>query len=74
MLYRSGIERGTQLLHQDVTLLPFGTLDTNLDQFMGLQRALEFGDDAGRETVICNGDDGTQVMRTGAKFAALGRR
>ena len=54
-------------------VVALGALDAHLDQLMGLQRALDLGDDVGRKAVARNGDDGAQVVRAGAEFSALGR-
>lgn len=43
----------------------------NLDEFVGEQIALDFGDDGGGQTRIADENDRFKCVRTGAKFAAL---
>lgn len=68
------IERAAQLVHEGLAIIAFCALDADLDQFMGLQGALDLGEDRGREAIAGDGDDRIQVVRLRAQFASLGRR
>lgn len=72
VLYGRGVERLAQFSEQRLALCAFRALDAYLDEFVRLERAFQFGEDAGGEAVARNGDDGVQGMGASAQGAALG--
>ena len=73
MCWTGAASSAAQLLHEGVALLALGALDLDLDEFVRLQRALDFGNDGRSEAVVADRDDGVEVMGAGAQVAALGR-
>jgi len=61
-----GIELVADVFAQRRALFALRPLNAHLDEFVRLERTLQFGENAGSEAVTGNGDDGMQGMSAGA--------
>jgi len=73
MLDWCGVQFIAKLLHQLFALIAFRTLNPNLDEFMGLQRAMDFSDDGWSQAVGGDGDHRAEMVCPGTQFAPFGR-
>ena len=71
MLYRGSLKLAAYCIHQFIAYFAFSALNTDLDEFMGLQRAFDFGDDAGCEAIPGDRYDRIQMVGLGAQCATL---
>lgn len=67
-----GIEPVADVGEQRLAFFALYLLEAHLDEFVRLQRTLQFGENIGGEAVIGDGDDGAQGMGAGAQFLPFG--
>ena len=67
------IQRGAYLDEQRRAIFTFDAVKSQFDQFVGLEATVDLRQDGGRQSFLADGNDGIQMMRGGAKGAALGR-
>jgi hypothetical protein len=53
-------------------IFTFDAVKSQFDQFVGLEATVDLRQDGWRQSFLADGDDGIQMMRGGAKGAALG--
>lgn len=74
MLHWLSTGLGAYFGQQHVALVAIGAKHAYLDQFMSLDGAFDFGEDAGGKAVVANHDDRAESMGAGFEIAALHRR
>jgi hypothetical protein len=65
MLYRGGFEPRADFGEQGLALGALGAIDAHLDQFMGLEAAVDLGEDGVAEALLADADDGVKAMGAG---------
>ena len=71
MLHRGGVQAGAEFREVGLTFFSRVAENADLDQTVGLERAIGFTNDGIAETFFGDGDDGTQGVGLSAQFAAL---
>jgi len=71
-LHRRAIEGGADFRQQRVARVALDALELDLDQRMGLQRAVDLFQHRGRKPLAGDGDGRIQVVRCGAQRPAFG--
>lgn len=72
MLNRLGLQGLANLFEPGDAVLPFGATGLHLDQFMGLERAVDFLQHGGGEPGIANQDNGFETVGQPLQVLALG--
>jgi len=72
MLYWGGLQPGADFGEQGFALGALGTIDAHLDQFVGLEAAVDLGEDRRAEAVLADAGDGVKAVGSGAQGAASG--
>ena len=72
MLYRGSVEPQADLGEQCFAFVPLGAVDAYIDQLMGLEAAVDFGENGLAEALLADAGDGMQVVGAGAQGTALG--
>ena len=72
MLHRGGLQAGAQIGEEGLAIVAFGAIDAHLDQFVGLQAAVDLGQHGFAEAVLADAGDRIEGMGAGAQGAALG--
>lgn len=71
MLYRRTIQFCTDIGEKGLPIFPLDTMELDLDQFMGLERGVDFLQDRGRQTILSQAGNRVQMMGGGAERLAL---
>ena len=72
MLHLGTVERSTDFTEQDLAIFPFNAVESQLDQFVGLEATVDLGQHGRRQAFLADGDDGFQMVRSGPQGAAPG--
>ena len=71
MLHGGGLQSCTDI-HEERSAPPaFGTIDAHLDQFVGLEATVDFGEDGVGEAVLADAGDRLEAVGAGAQGAPL---
>jgi hypothetical protein len=65
-----GFEPGAEVRHPLRARLAIVARRPHLDEFVGLERAIDFQEHGVREPLVADDDDRTQLVGLGAQFAA----
>ena len=71
MLHLGAVERSADFYEQGLAHFPFNAVKSKLDQFVGLEAAVDLRQHGRRQPVLADRDDGLQVVRGGPQGAAL---
>ena len=71
MLHLGTFERGADFKEEGLAHFPLNAVESQLDQFVGLEAAVDLGQYRRRQALLADGDDGIQVVRGGPQGAAL---
>lgn len=72
VLYGGGLQPRTDFGEEGRAFPACDAVDAHLDQFMGLQTAVDFGKYAVAQAMLADADDRTEAMGAGAKRPAQG--
>jgi len=72
VLNLGAIQRSEDFGEQRRTVFALDAVKSDLDQFVGFEAAVDFGQNRRRQALLADGDDGIQVVRGGPEGAALG--
>ena len=73
MLDGSGSREFANAVEPLQTRVPVVTMYADLDQFVGLERPLDFGKHSGCEAVVADHDNGFEGVRERLQFSAIRR-
>lgn len=73
-MHRDGIRRGGDGLPGRYALIAIGGLDSDLDQFVRGERAIDLGDHTGCRPGMADADEGVERVRAGFEVRAFARR
>ncbi len=65
MLHGRRFQPGADFGEQGLALGPLGAINAHLDEFMGLEAAVDLGEDGCAETVLADAGDGMQAVGAG---------